>query len=118
MPHTEPGYYADTCIVGNTFRRQYQCKQGDGTAMNLTGYTVKWRGVYGDTILEKTTADFSLSMSTPSNGTVNLVLTPEETRQIPVNDNMRYELELIAPDLSQQTVLWGDLVGKGGATSD
>jgi hypothetical protein len=113
-----PGYHSDFAVVGNTFRRQYQCKAENGTAVNLTGYTVKWRGVYGDTIIEKSTASGTLSMTTPSNGTITLTLTPTETRLIPVEQNMRYELELIAPDLTQQTVLWGDLVGKGGATSD
>jgi len=116
MPVT-PGYYRDMAVVGNSFMRQYQCKAG-GVAVDLTGHTVKWRGVYGDVALEKTTADGSLVMTTPTNGTVFLSLTPAETRQIPVNDNMKYELELMVPGVSQQTVLWGDLVGQGGATSD
>ena len=119
MTHkTGPGYYSDVVVVGNTFSRQYVCKNADGSPVNLTGYTVKWRGVYGDTTLEKSTADATLSMPTPTNGTVILTLTPVETRQIPVNDNMRYELELVSGSLAQQTVLWGDLVGKGGASSD
>jgi hypothetical protein len=53
-------------------------------------------------------------MTTPTNGTINLILSPAETRQIPVDENMKYELEIIAPDASELTVLWGDLVGKGG----
>lgn len=119
MTHlTGPGYHPDIAVCGNTYTRQFQLKASDGTPTDLTGYTVRWRGVYGDVTLEKTTADASLTMTTPTNGTVGLTLTPAETRLIPVNENMKYELEIIAPDLSQQTVLWGDLVGKGGATID
>ena len=118
MTHeTTPGYHSDVAIRGNSFLRQYACKNADGTPYNLTGYVVRWRGVYGDTILEKTTPG-TLSMTTPTNGTVNLVLTPAETRLIPANENMKYELELVAPDGTQRTVIYGDLVGQGGATSD
>jgi len=119
MTHTiGPGYHSDQAVRGNTYKRQFVCKSADDTPVDLTGYTVKWRGVYGDTIIEKTTADGSLTMTTPTNGTVLLVLTPTETRLIPAEENMRYELELVAGDLTQTTVLWGDLVGKGGYTSD
>ena len=45
-------------------------------------------------------------------------MTPAETRQIPVDENMKYELEIIAPDASELTVLWGDMVGKGGWNSE
>jgi len=119
MSHlTGPGYHSDIAVCGNTYARQFQLKASDGTPTDLTGHTVRWRGVYGDVVIEKTTADSSLGMPTPTNGTVNLTLTPAETRLIPVNENMKFELEIIAPDLTQQTVLWGDLVGKGGATID
>jgi hypothetical protein len=113
-----PGYYNDLAVRGNTFYRQYQCKVADGTPVDFTDYIVRWRGVYGDTTIEKTTEDGSLVMTTPHNGTVILTLTPAETRTIPNDENMKYELEIIGPDESQLTILWGDLVGKGGATSD
>jgi phosphosulfolactate phosphohydrolase-like enzyme len=111
-----PAYYRDAAVRGNTFQRAYQCQTADGSPVNLTGYGVKWRGVYGDVTIEKTTAD-ELVMTTPTNGTVILTLVPAETRLIPAEENMKYELE-VYQGASQQTVLWGDLVGKGGASSD
>jgi len=112
-----PAYYRDAAVRGNLFQRQYRCAKADGSPVDLSGYHVRWRGVYGDVVLQKTTEDGTLSMTTPSNGTVNLNLVPAETRLIPNEQNMKYELEVYA-GISQETVLWGDLVGKGGATLD
>jgi hypothetical protein len=112
-----PAYYRDAAVRGNIFQRQYQCQSADGAAVDLTGYNVRWRGVYGDTAIEKTTENSSLTMTTPTNGTVLLVLTPDETRLIPNEENMKYELEVFAEG-AQVTILWGDLVGKGGYTLD
>jgi cytochrome c biogenesis factor len=118
MIEAGPGYYNDVVVRGNTFNREYQCKLANGDPADLTGYIVRWRGVYGDVTLEKTTSNGSLIMTTPSNGTAILILTPAETRLIPAEENMRYELEIIAPDLSELTILWGALVGKGGANRE
>jgi hypothetical protein len=118
VPLGGPGYYRDVAVRGNTLFRQYQCKTSAGAPVSLVGYVVRWRGVYGDTVLEKSTADGSLSVTTPANGTIGLLLTPTETRQIPHDENMKYELEVEAPDASQMTILWGDLVGKSGVNSD
>lgn len=106
-------YYRDTLIPGNTFQRQYQLQSG-GVAVDLTGYTVRWTGYYGDQSIEKTTADGSLGMPTPSNGTVNLVINSTDTRKVPVNDSMRYQLEIVDGAGVQTTVLYGDLVGEQG----
>lgn len=106
-------YYRDTVIPGNTFQRQYQLQSG-GVAVNLTGYTVRWTGYHGDDAIEKTTADASLDMPVPSNGTVNLTLSSTETRKVPVNDSMRYQLEIVDGAGIQTTVLYGDLVGEQG----
>jgi len=106
-------YRREYVIPGNSFQRQYTCKAG-GTAVDLTGYTVRWTAYYGDQKIEKTTADGSLTMPTPSNGQVNLNLTAEETRKVPVNDSMRYQLEIISGPGVQTTVLYGDLVGQVG----
>jgi hypothetical protein len=118
VPLGGPGYYRDVAVRGNTFFRQYQCKTSAGVPVSLVGYIVRWRGVYGDTVLEKTTEDGSLSVSSPINGTIGLLLTPTETRQIPNDENMRYELEVEAPDFSQMTILLGEIVGKSGVNSD
>jgi hypothetical protein len=112
-----PAYYRDAAVRGNLFQRQYKMMKANGAPVDLTGYQVRWRGVYGDITLEKTTENGSLAMTTPSNGTVYLGLRPDETRLIPNEENMKYELEVFLGD-SQETVLWGDLVGKGGVTRD
>jgi len=112
-----PAYYRDAAVRGNTFQRQYQLKAADGSPVDLTDFNVRWRGVYGDVVLQKTTENGSMVMATPTNGTVELTLIPAETRLIPAEENMKYELEVYA-GTSQETVLWGDLVGKGGATLD
>jgi len=113
-----PAYYRDAAVRGNSFVREYQLKYSDDSPVDLTGHTVRWRGVYGDYSISKTTADGSMSMTTPTNGTVNLTLTPDETRLIPNEENMKYELEMVVPSGTQQTVLCGDLVGKWGFNSD
>jgi hypothetical protein len=118
-PRTDDtGYYPDTAIRGNTFIRQYECKTLSGTPIDLTGYVVRWRAVYGDHTLEKSTAEGNLTVSSPSTGVINLSLTPEETRLIPAGENMKYEMEIVAPDNMQRTILWGDLVGRGGVSLD
>jgi len=109
-----PGYYRDEVVRGNTLFRQYACQAADGTPVDLSGCQARWRGVYGDTTLLKSTEDASLLLTTPTNGTIDLILTPAETRLIPVDENMKYELEIIGSDDSELTVLWGDMVGKGG----
>lgn len=110
---SDAGYKRESVIPGNSFQRQYVCKAG-GLAIDLTGYTVRWTAYYGDQKIEKTTADASLSVPAPANGTINLSLTPEETRKVPVNDNMKYQLELISGPGVQTTVLYGDLYGDPG----
>ena len=118
-PRTDDsGYYPDVAIRGNTFNRQYECKTLSGTPIDITGYIVRWRGVYGDVVIERTTEDGSLTVTSPTTGVINLSLTPAETRTIPDNDNMKYEMELVSPLNLQRTILWGDLTGRGGATLD
>jgi hypothetical protein len=112
-----PAYYRDAAVRGNVFQRQYKITAEDGTAVDLTGYNVRWRGVYGDTTLMKDTGNSSMAMTTPTNGTVLLTLSPAETRLIPNDENMKYELEIYLGD-TQVTALCGDLVGKGGYTLD
>ena len=118
-PRTDDnGYYPDVAIRGNTFNRQYECKTLSGTPIDLSGYRVRWRGVYGDVVLEKSSAGGTLTMTSPSTGVINLSLTPAETRLIPANENMKYEMEIVSPIDMQRTILWGDLVGRGGYTLD
>jgi hypothetical protein len=112
-----PGYYRDEAVRGNVFQRQYRCLGSDNAPVSLAGYSARWRGVYGDVIIEKTTEDGSLSMASPVTGIIDLVLSPAETRLVPVDENMKYELEIFA-GASQQTILYGDLVGKGGTNID
>lgn len=106
-------YRREYVIPGNSFQRQYVCKSG-GVAIDLTGYTVRWTAYYGDQSIEKTTADASLSMPSPASGTVTLNLSSTDTRKVPVNDSMRYQLEIISGAGVQTTVLYGDLVGQVG----
>lgn len=113
MVTSTAAYQRERVIPGNSFQRQYVCKSG-GVAIDLTGYVVRWTGYYGDEKIEKTTADASLDMPTPSNGTINLNLTPAETRKVPVNDSMKYQLELVSGASVQTTVLYGDLFGDPG----
>jgi len=109
-----PGYYNDEAVRGNTLFRQYECQAADGTPVDLTGFRARWRGVYGDVTVVKDTAEDTLLLTSPSNGTIGLILSPVETRLIPLDESMKYELEIIGPDGSELTVLWGDMVGKGG----
>jgi len=79
-PRTDDsGYYPDVAIRGNTFNRQYECKTLSGTPIDITGYIVRWRGVYGDVVIERTTEDGSLTVTSPTTGVINLSLTPAQT---------------------------------------
>lgn len=115
MTHTGyAAYKRESVIPGNSFQRQYVLKDASGVAVNLTGYVVRWTAYYGDQKIEKTTADSGLSMPTPTNGTVSLNLSPTETRKVPENDAMKYQLEIISGPGVQTTVMYGDLVGEPG----
>lgn len=103
-------YRREYVIPGNSFQRQYICKAG-GVVVDLTGYEVRWTAYYGDQKIEKTTTDDSLLMTDPASGMVELNLIADETRLVPINDNMRYQLEIISGAGIETTILYGDLVG-------
>ena len=110
-------YLRENVVPGNSFERQYICVNSSDIAVDITGYDVRWKGVYGDHTIFKSLANGTLQVPDPTNGAINFYLSPEETRLVPVNDAMRYELELSAFP-TQITVLSGDLVGHGGYNVD
>ena len=116
MADQAAAYVRESVICGNSFQRQYTLKSGDDP-VDLTGYIVRWTSYWGDNSIIKTTADDSLSMPDPTDGTVSLSLTPTETRLVPVNDFMRYQLEIISGDNIQTTVLYGDIWGDPGGSN-
>lgn len=116
--NTDAAYRREFAIPGNSFQRQYALKTSGGAAVELTGYNLRWTGYYGDNVIVKTTEDNSLSMPNPVDGTVTLDLVAAETRLIPENASMKYQLEIYAGNY-QFTVLYGDLVGRpGGDNAD
>jgi hypothetical protein len=80
---------------GNTLQRTFAFQDEDGDAIDLTGSVVAFRAETGEgaTFITKTTPSSGLSMATPTNGQVTLILTPAETAQFATGRVNRYEIE-------------------------
>ncbi len=79
---------------GNSFRRTFRFKDGDGHPVDLTGSVLVFVAEAGGVRLCKSTADGSLTMPAPASGEIALHLTPAETRLLPVGRlKVRYEIE-------------------------
>lgn len=95
--------------AGNSFWRQFNFKQADGSAFDLTGSRLVFRAVSGDTAVRKTTdtpgSGFTITDAT--GGIAQLYLTYTEARDLPAA-SIRYEIERWI-DIEQVTVLYGNL---------
>ena len=79
---------------GNSFRRTFRFKDGEGDPVDLTGSILVFVAEADGVRLGKSTADGSLSMPAPASGEITLHLTPAETRLLPVGRlKVRYEIE-------------------------
>jgi len=116
MPDTGPGYRRETAQRGDTFARQYVCQNSAGTPINLTGFTAIWIAVSGDIEIRKETPT-DLVISTPTNGTIDLTLSPDDTLLIPRGSSMKYKLKIISSTGVETTIIYGDLVGEGDIES-
>jgi hypothetical protein len=88
------GSYPFTVRQGNTVVRTFEMKDANGDPVDLTGSTVIFRAVYpfGAGTLRKSTADAGLVMRAAL-GEVDLTLTPEETRAMPLGAVTTYDIE-------------------------
>lgn len=79
---------------GNSFRRTFRFKDGDGDPVDLNGSVLVFVTEAGAVRIVKSTADGSLEMPDPSTGEITLHLSPAETRLLPVGRlRTRYEIE-------------------------
>ena len=79
---------------GNSFRRTFRFKDGDGDPVDLTGSVMTFVAAGDGVTIRKSTGDGSLIMPDPASGEITLHLAPAETRQLPVGRlRTRYEIE-------------------------
>ena len=79
---------------GNSFRRTFRFKDGDGAPVDLMGSTLTFVAAGNGATIRKSTGDGSLLMPDPTSGEITLHLTPAETRLLPVGRlKTRYEIE-------------------------
>jgi len=79
---------------GNSFRRIFRFKDGDGVPVDLTGSVLTFVAGGDGATIRKSTADGTLPMASPVSGEITLHLTPAETRLLPVGRlRTRYEIE-------------------------
>lgn len=92
------GIYNFTIEQGATFTKAFTWKDDDGNPVNLTGYTARMqcRASIGSTatIFSYTTPSANLSIPTPANGTIALVISATDTSNFPVGGV--YDLELVS----------------------
>ena len=103
---------------GNSFRRTFRFKDGDGTPVDLTGSVIVFVAEAGTVRLVKSTADGSLAMPDPLSGEITLHLSPVETRLLPVGRlRTRYEIERrIAGE--ETTLVYGFIAVMDGINDD
>jgi hypothetical protein len=93
--------------IGDTKAVTVTVKDEDADILNLTGYTCNWV-MYdgdGDIVLTKTLST-GLSVPTPSNGQVVILLEPEDTEDLEP-DTYYHELEITSSDGDVSTVTTG-----------
>ncbi len=88
---------------GSTWRFSLIRKDSAGAAIDLTGQTVRaiFRtiSVDGDVLLTMDGTN-GLTIPTPANGTMQFVLSPDQTVLFPVGIRVYFDVELTAVDLS------------------
>jgi len=110
---TQPGTYHITLQRRAGYSVQLQFKDSTGTPINLTGWTVAsqvWNG-------ERTTkyADFAISYTDRSSGTVALSLTDAQTATFP--DEAHYDVLLTNPSGLKEYYLEGIIYASQGYTA-
>jgi len=88
---------------GSTWRFAIIRKDSLGAAIDLTGQAFRalfrTESVDGDVLLTMTSAN-GFTIPTPANGTMQFVLSPDQTVLFPVNKRVYFDVELTAVDLS------------------
>lgn len=98
---------------GNAETIQFTLLSG-GSAIDLTGKTLVFRARRGSYVLRKLTAD-GITVAAPETGVAVMALSATETRALPVNEPVAFELENYT---DQVTLMQGTLVGAGGVNDD
>lgn len=103
---------------GNSFRRMFRFKDGDGDPVDLTGSVLTFVAAGDGTTIRRSTSDGSLLMPNPASGEVTLHLRPAETRLLPVGRlKTRYEIECRIGD-EETTLVSGCITVMDGINDD
>lgn len=104
---------------GNTLSRTFRLKAEGGSLVDLNGSVFVFRVVNkaAEIIRYVSASADELSVPTPENGEVVLLMPVADTRLLPDGAVARYELERRV-GTEQTTVLYGSLVVKGWANDD
>jgi hypothetical protein len=102
-----------TLYQGDTKRLHFSLKRDDGTALELTGATLRWQasklkatGVFSSTpVLQKTETD-GIQIDDETGGLVTVVLEPEDT--VNLSGLFYHELEAIDASGDVATVFTGE----------
>lgn len=111
MSESAPTPYTLTLRRGDTWTRTITWTEDDGTAIDLTGYTVSFvigRGFNDDTATEYTQADSEVSVSA-ADGEVTITLSPAQTRAL-TKRVYQYELTVTSAGGVATTILDGLLM--------
>lgn len=100
--------------IGNDFQRLLTLKDASGAVVDLTGATLVFRAINSANtqIFRK-----ELTVATPASGQALLSISAIETRDMPTDRSLRYEVEHRAGGI-QTTLLYGNLNAKGGVNDD
>lgn len=94
---------------GNTFDLKFSVKTRVNKVLvpvDLTGSTLVFRAAWESGSIRKVSGDADFSITNAVDGQVSLTLSHTETRQLPKDQTVRYEIERRI-DGAQKTVLFG-----------
>jgi hypothetical protein len=113
-----PGQYDFAMVRGTTSPFVFRLKQDDGTG-NLVPlpYDDVRLSIGFTTTLVESIANGGLVETDAAEGEITWNPTPEETRQLPVNGAVKYEVE-IRKNGGQEVYLMGSITGLGGLNDD
>lgn len=99
---------------GNTFPITFTFKNSDGTAVDLTGSTIRIRieDAAGTTVI-----DTAMTVAAPASGQATITLSSVQTRALTSGSGNRYEVERRI-NSTETTLVYGNITAEGGVNTD
>jgi hypothetical protein len=116
-----PGQYDFAMVRGTTSPFVFRLKQDDGTGALVPMPFDEVRLAIAinptTTLIKSTVPDGGLVVTDAGQGEITWTPTVEETRQLPLNQAVPYEIE-VRKDTNQDVYLMGGITGIGGTNDD